>query len=54
VTSYSTNQPPENTWILVFFEGYILGPKLVGALPSSNPAKDTLKKNTMGNEIGKC
>jgi hypothetical protein len=24
---------------LVFFKGYILGPKMVGALPGSTPAK---------------
>jgi hypothetical protein len=28
---------------LVFFEGYILGPKMIGALPGSTLAKDIFK-----------
>jgi hypothetical protein len=27
---------------IVFFEGYILGPKMVGALPGSTTAKDII------------
>jgi hypothetical protein len=27
---------------LVFYEGYILGPKMLGALPGSTLAKDTI------------
>jgi hypothetical protein len=40
--SFNANHPPENTWTfvdLVFFEGYILDPKMVGALPGSTPTK---------------
>ena len=49
ICDFKTNQPPkilEPFVDLVFSEGYMLGPQMVGTLPGSTPTKDIIQTKT--------